>query len=429
MFIDYSRLEELLADAGRCQQESESYTERQAHAARAEVRARKDGEDVTWLQDMQRDYAIRVQEARVRMADLQHAIREEISRLEKLTGHSVRTQLELVGFLDDHGRDGTSFAQRAVLLQPASPDESLALAGYLESKGKFADAATATREGWLHFGSSILRSKCADMLSMAGATGELIDLLADHLREDPADLALMERLSVLLLEAGRTEEAFAMMGRSLRHPAGAARLLASFMALLDKAGQPGLAVELAGQYLRGNACDKMAVRRELSESLRRTHQLHVAVAFLDAQAGESPADREVAGYIPTYLISSVRSEDRAIRDATLALLHAGATRGSNPSWPPSSGGEGATSCACWCSIRWLTSRGPGLCPFSRRRSITLPGACGRQLSSPSASLGPSSVGRPPRAPPRGPRSLPRVKRTDGCPRGSLMRRLLPARLA
>jgi hypothetical protein len=87
MFVDYSRLEELLADAGRCQQESESNAERQAHAARAEARARKDGEDVTWLQDMQRDYVGRAQEARAEMAELQHAIREEISRLEKLTGH------------------------------------------------------------------------------------------------------------------------------------------------------------------------------------------------------------------------------------------------------------------------------------------------------------------------------------------------------
>ena len=234
----------------------------------------------------------------------------------------MKAQLELAHFLDDHGRDGTPFAQRAILLQPASPDEALALAGYLESKGQFADAATAAREGWLSSGSPILRSKCADLLSLAGATGELIDLLADDLRENPQDLALMERLSILLLRAGRTQEAFDMMGLSLRHPAGASRLLASYVAMLDKAGHIDLAVELAGQYLRGNACDKMAVRRELAEGLRRAGQLHAAVAFLDAQAGESPTDRELAGYIPIFLISSVRSEDWAIRDATLALLRA-----------------------------------------------------------------------------------------------------------
>ena len=150
MFVDYSRLENVLAEERRCLLENESYTERGAHAARAEARARKAGEDVTWLQEMQRDYAARAQEACVQLAELQHVVREETSRLEKLTGHSVRAQLELAHFLDDHGRDGTATAQRAVLLQPASAEDALALAGYLESKGQYAAAAEAARAGWLY---------------------------------------------------------------------------------------------------------------------------------------------------------------------------------------------------------------------------------------------------------------------------------------
>ena len=195
------------------------------------------------------------------------------------------------------------------------------------------------------------------MLSRAGAIGELIELLSDDLHADPTDLALMERLSGLLLKAGRIQEAFAMMERSLGHPAGATRLLASFVESLQKAGHLDLAVQLAGAYLRKNPCDKMVVRRELAEGLRRDHQLGAAVAFLDAQAAETPGDRELAAYIPTFLINSLRSEDQLIRDQVLALLRRAARSGCrNPVGCALQAGKGPRATSAGASLVGCHSR-------------------------------------------------------------------------